>query len=265
MRRAPEFLCGACLAYAAVVACGRSYSVAPEKESAQAGEPSEGGRASAGGGRDAGGGKAGSGSGGDSPGQGGADTSTGGEAGVTDGAAGAMPGGASGEGSGEGVAGEAGGAGEACQPVATSLACHERSCGTASDGCGGLVECGTCDQASLFCNDLGHCQPLPECDCDGKECGRLPCATPVFCGPDDGRCGLGEICGEGFFCFRSSDVGYCGSFNGVCSGHPDPGCRESYNLSCPIHAISLTTGEPCGSMPQGPGADDVRCGPGWVR
>ncbi len=114
---------------------------------------------------------------------------------------------------------------EECKPVD----CDDlgADCGAASDGCGGLLDCGECN-ADEECGILEHnvctnpddiCEPLTKKEaCDGKECGT----TGDGCGGghDCGSCGDGEACGvdEAFQCGNASAGGACEAAIESCEG-----------------------------------------------
>jgi hypothetical protein len=60
-----------------------------------------------------------------------------------------------------------------CTPLTPSQACHGSICGTASDGCGGSVSCGTCG-ARQYCGSGGYCY----CSYPYRNCGEPPPARP---------------------------------------------------------------------------------------
>lgn len=74
------------------------------------------------------------------------------------------------------------------------------TCGPVADGCGGIVECGTCGEfqaCGLFepsvCGDVTKICTVTPPDCSGVECGLIGdgCSGSVDCG----SCDNGEICG----------------------------------------------------------------------
>lgn len=81
-------------------------------------------------------------------------------------------------------------------------------CGTRDDGCGGTIECGSCDQPNASCND-GTCECTPDtCDDIGAQCGQ----------PSDG-CGGTLECGE-----CSGDREEC--VDGACECQPRESCFD---------------------------------------
>lgn len=82
---------------------------------------------------------------------------------------------------------------DACVPVPQNIACYNRNCGNAADGCGGggKYDCGSCSSGQ-FCsgamtNIAGVCEQCPaDWPCSAYECGHHPaepgCPTND-CGP----------------------------------------------------------------------------------
>jgi hypothetical protein len=115
---------------------------------------------------------------------------------------------------------DAGPDGDACVP----LTCTDQGfdCGTASDGCGGQIDCGTCPSGS-FCGcmlgpppwKLNKCFTVAMCcDCCPKTCAQLN----YECGPASDGCGDVLECGT---CAPPETCGGGGEPN-VC-GTPDGG------------------------------------------
>ncbi|AKU91533.1 Tryptophan synthase alpha chain [Vulgatibacter incomptus] len=96
-------------------------------------------------------------------------------------------------------------------------------CGAASDGCGNLIECGSCT-APATCGGTGvhgKCGSVPACEpktCAqlGYDCGMAVdnCGTVIDCGPM--ACGAGKICGGG-------GANRCGEGGGGHHGEACPG------------------------------------------
>lgn len=150
----------------------------------------------------------------------------------------------------------------ACVP----MTCEElgRACGTADDGCGNALECGTCrfDEA---CSAAGTCDvlPAPACGgitdcpvgynhCSGGEC--IVCLTP----PD---CADGEVCTEQR-CEPSPDCtanpSVCPQLyacaDGVCIPDSTQRCDPDNALSCPSGAFCDPTTMVCS------GGNGMGCG-----
>lgn len=83
--------------------------------------------------------------------------------------------------------------------IATTCQAQQKNCGSMPDGCGGMLECGSC-AASETCgaggnpNVCGHgsCTPTT-CAAQGKNCGVISdgCGGTLACG----SCASGEVCG----------------------------------------------------------------------
>lgn len=88
------------------------------------------------------------------------------------------------------------------EPICTPATCQSLSatCGQAGDGCGGVLECGSCPQGQT-CGGAGTanacgtpqstCKPTT-CAAQGKTCGTIPdgCGATIDCG----ACGKGQVC-----------------------------------------------------------------------
>ena len=103
-----------------------------------------------------------------------------------------------------------------------------QNCGTAPNGCGGLIDCGTCTAPDTcggggVSGRCGHCQPLTSCPA-GRNCGTMPdgcgglvncgtCTAPETCGGSgiDGQCGVCQP-------VTSCPAGACGSIPDGCGG-----------------------------------------------
>lgn len=125
-------------------------------------------------------------------------------------------------------------------PTCTPRTCADggRECGLYGDGCGGLLECGTCPQGQT-CGGGGVqgqcgetlCEPQTCADL-GVECGPVGdgCGGVIECGtcPDGMLCGVGApgICGEPVCTPKScEDLGVsCGILGDGCGGVVDCGC-----------------------------------------
>jgi len=116
-------------------------------------------------------------------------------------------GGVSGTGGGSAAGGAAGGS--TCVP-ATCVGAG-KNCGSISDGCGGTLQCGTCEVPGESCGGAGtpnvcapgSCTPTT-CAAQGKNCGQIPdgCSSVLTCGLCMGTdtCGGGgtpNVCGRG--------------------------------------------------------------------
>ena len=67
-------------------------------------------------------------------------------------------------------------------------------CGMASDGCGGMQPCGTCNSPDACVSNKCVCQPTT-CTAQGKDCSTISdgCGGMLFCG----SCCLGDACAAG--------------------------------------------------------------------
>ncbi len=134
-----------------------------------------------------------------------------------------------------------------CEP----LTCEdlEADCGPVADRCGGIVECGECDDAEgcgilepNTCTPFADlCVPEDEDDaCEGRECGLVGdgCGGSYDCG----ECGDGQACGvvERFQCDDAITI---------IGDSSTPGCR-------PQTAEQACAGKQCGTTFDGCGADE---------
>lgn len=72
-----------------------------------------------------------------------------------------------------------------CTPMSVAMACQGKTCGEASDGCSGVVNCGAC-AAGDECYTGSCCTPMSvSMACQGKTCGDGAdgCGGRVNCGP----------------------------------------------------------------------------------
>jgi YD repeat-containing protein len=165
-----------------------------------------------------------------------------------------------------------------CSP--TSSGCTGRSCGTASDGCGGVVGCGSCASGlsctaagtciacgaanqpccaggtacqsnSLFCN-AGTCAA---CGAPGQTCcpaPSTPCASGVCNAGTCAACGaVGQAC-------CPSPQAACGS-GAACSGGSCVGCGNPGQPECPGGVACNPGATPCANASCTPGTC-VGCG-----
>ena len=83
-----------------------------------------------------------------------------------------------------------------CTP--STSACGGRQCGSASNGCGGTVSCGSCASGQT-CSTAGQCTCTPSTSaCGGRQCGSVSngCGGTVSCG----SCVSGKTCGSAGLC-----------------------------------------------------------------
>lgn len=99
------------------------------------------------------------------------------------------------------LGGEGGGSSGKCEP--TTCEAQGKSCGVIADGCGGVIDCGSCGEGQVcgaqqanVCAGLDDvCVRLsPEVACEGKQCGVEGdgCGGTIECGscPDGQSCGV---------------------------------------------------------------------------
>jgi hypothetical protein len=171
--------------------------------------------------------------------------------------------------------GEGGGGG--CQPTT----CDElgKNCGQVADGCGGLLDCGSCADGSScgivtanVCTVLEDlCVPaLPEDVCAGKECGAEGdgCGGTVSCGtcPDGEACGIGQAfqCGT----VLTGDDNQCPALITDCSvagvecGLTGNGCGGTLNCGTCMGTDTCGGGGVagvCGTPGTGPACKPLTC------
>jgi hypothetical protein len=155
----------------------------------------------------------------------------------------------------------------------TTCAAQKIACGPAGDGCGGVLDCGTCNPP-LTCGGGGvasqcgapTCTPRT-CGSQGIQCGPAGdgCGDALDCGPcATGTCGGGGTpgqCGSGSTCTPRS----C-SAQAIQCGPAGDGCGKSLDCgSCPSGQACGGGGKPgmCGSacVPQTCGQLGFDCGP----
>ena len=110
---------------------------------------------------------------------------------------------------------------DACEPLTCALL--NADCGTPSDGCGALLDCGTC-VAPLSCSVINRCTCIP--DCVDKVCGDKDGC--------DGTCTLGSGCcvhdcdAEGEVQCDEGAISTCGEFDlDLCRDWSEPDVCES--------------------------------------
>src|SRR6185436_12271013 len=81
-----------------------------------------------------------------------------------------------------------------------------KNCGPVADGCGKLLDCGTCTNndtcggggLASVCGGGNQCTPVPQATaCAGLNCGFMPdgCGGLHTCGVGSGPCPNGGVCG----------------------------------------------------------------------
>jgi len=135
----------------------------------------------------------------------------------------------------------------ACEPV--SCASAGKTCGTMGDGCGHVLDCGTCPAGQScggggtanVCGAVAGCTPTT-CAAQHATCGSIPdgCGGTLSCGP----CPPGESCGAGGtpnVCVTNACTPTtCAAQKTDCGGIPD-GCGGT--LDCG----ACKAGEQCGA------------------
>ncbi len=127
------------------------------------------------------------------------------------------------------------GSGASCAVIARAVACADRECGLAGDGCGGSHECGRC-AAGERC-EAGRCVPPPTC---------VPQPASWACA--DKNCGLtGDGCGGLLSCGSCGAYQQCGQdLPNRCGTRPPPGCE-------PLTQSEACAGRECGVVFDGCG------------
>jgi hypothetical protein len=164
----------------------------------------------------------------------------------------------------EGGSGTSGGVtADGCVPKTCATQSFE--CGTQDDGCGGVLECGTCDDAAVCSSGKCGCQPKT-CPTLGAECGPIDdgCGHLVDCG----KCANADDACAANKC--SCQPKNCGARSATCGSVPD-GCGNTYacgtctdagapncggggpNQCGPTPCTPLTCAGHCGDMSDGCG------------
>ena len=134
--------------------------------------------------------------------------------------------------------------GGVCVPLAQ---CPVNSCGPIADGCGGLLQCGSCN-APQICGGGGI----------ASQCGGVPSCVPLTCQQQNANCGpVADGCGNLLNCGTCSGGNICGG-GGVasqCGGAPDGGSCQGLCLqqvtcdSGPGTRLTGTVYAPNGTLP----------------
>jgi hypothetical protein len=97
---------------------------------------------------------------------------------------------------------------ETCTPVSCQAG---YDCGTRDDGCGNLLDCGTCS-GNQYCWANTCCAPAT-CQSLGKNCGSIPdgCGSILNCG----TCGSGQVCTPNDMCCTPTTCAAQGATCGV--------------------------------------------------
>jgi len=131
------------------------------------------------------------------------------------------------------------------QATCTSVSCAQQgiSCGPAGDGCGNLLQCGTCP-AGETCGGGG----TPSV-CGAPQCTPTTCAAQgIHCGPAGDGCGNSLACGTcpaGQTCGGGGTPGVCGA--GSCT----PETCAKQNIECGPAGDGCGNTLACGTCPAG--------------
>ncbi len=117
------------------------------------------------------------------------------------------------------------------------------TCGRNADGCGGVVDCGTCSAPS-FCGGAG----FSRCGATSVDGGPAPACVPTTCPALGAGCGTaGDGCGGALDCGSCGAPAFCGGGGfSVCGGHGPSGSPSA----CPP-ATCQTLGFDCGPAGDG--------------
>jgi hypothetical protein len=160
---------------------------------------------------------------------------------------------------GGGTRNQCGAGGAVCTPLERDAACAGKSCGAASDGCGGVYTCGSCADGEVCragaCEVPQRCVPTPQpMACAGKACGLVGdgCGGTHSCG----SCPDGQACGTTapFQCGapgnsscqpRTAEAACAGKECGVV--FDGCGTTAEHRFDCAIvHGSGCPLGEACG-------------------
>ena len=171
---------------------------------------------------------------------------------------------------------------DTCEP--TTCEAEEAECGEIDDGCGGTLECGTCEngECGLMEPNVCGCDPWSEdefCTETGAECGvktaldNCGVQRTVSCGGcDGGVCENDNTCScmpedeqvlcndNGLQCGGATVQGPCGERQvecGTCDQFPASACQSDNTCACEPKTCSEVAGT-CGVFPDGCGGT-VNC------
>ncbi len=119
-----------------------------------------------------------------------------------------------------------------CVPKARDAGCVAQTCGSADNGCDGVINCGTCEAPKPYCNK-GNCSDMPckpltkKAACGLNDCGTASdgCDKLISCGVCDST----ETCENGRCRMKPTCTPDCA---GKCNGAYD-GCQGACNGTCP--------------------------------
>jgi hypothetical protein len=140
---------------------------------------------------------------------------------------------------------------ELCEPALAEEVCADKQCGSDGDGCGGIIDCGTCGEgtacglvepfqcATILVGTDTSCPALIT-DCGSATCGVIGngCGGTIACGTCDAGelCGLftPNVCGAAEVCQPLTAAVACAGKCGLASD----GCGETINCQvefpCPV-------------------------------
>jgi hypothetical protein len=129
-------------------------------------------------------------------------------------------------------------------PTCTKIGCGAQTCGPASDGCGGMQDCGSCGAGQACHGTPSTCVTIPVCApnaCPANECGTIPdgCGALASCAP----CPAGQICGGGGVankCGAPACTALTCAQQGIGCGQTGDGCGNV--LTCPTCPAGTTCG-----------------------
>jgi hypothetical protein len=172
---------------------------------------------------------------------------------------------------------------DVCVRVSDEVACADKQCGVEGDGCGGTIDCGTCDDGEACGLVTAYqCAPIPggsptecaarieSCAEVGATCGIIGngCGGTINCDAESGGCEDGFLCGndpeQPFTCAAydaCEPIDAETACQGTC-GVVGDGCGGSY--TCEVEGFGCTGADTCGgggvAFECGQG-DDYSCDP----
>jgi hypothetical protein len=164
----------------------------------------------------------------------------------------------------------------AAKSSADAAACKKKTCtdlgfgcGPAGDGCGGLLDCGSCESPQTCggggqpsqCGGTGACIPKTCADYPSNSCGPVPdgCGKSLTCGANGGACVSPAICGglKAGECGantcqpkRRTDFGptCCGLVADGCGGLIDCGKCANAGDICGLSVPNICSAPPCDGL-----------------
>lgn len=150
------------------------------------------------------------------------------------------------------------------QCVPTTCSALSRTCGSASDGCGGTLSCGSCD-VGYSCSGSGTCQVNQETTTTG--CGNGQCGVDETCSncPSDcGVCVAGEVtscvpqweCGDWGECIDGAQTRTCNDL----SQCDYSALTSTETQTCAVETVAETPAETCFDGIQNQDETGIDCG-----